>query len=40
MSTTVKPGDTVAVHYTGKLADGTVIDSSKDRGPLHFASGP
>lgn len=26
-----KPGDTVEVHYTGKLINGTVFDSSKPR---------
>jgi peptidylprolyl isomerase len=34
-----KPGDTVAVHYTGKLDDGTVFDSSEGGSPLEFAIG-
>lgn len=32
-------GNTVKVHYTGKLDDGMVFDSSKERDPLEFTIG-
>lgn len=34
-----KPGDTVRMHYTGSLADGTEFDSSAGRDPLEFELG-
>ena len=33
------PGQTVMVHYTGKLMDGTIFDSSEGKDPLSFALG-
>ncbi|MGM0738871.1 MAG: FKBP-type peptidyl-prolyl cis-trans isomerase [Bacteroidota bacterium] len=36
---TVKEGNTVKVHYTGTIADGTVFDTSKEREPLEFTIG-
>ncbi|MDE3124393.1 MAG: peptidylprolyl isomerase [Bacteroidota bacterium] len=35
----VKKGDTVKVHYHGKLEDGTTFDSSDGREPLEFEVG-
>ncbi|WP_421774807.1 FKBP-type peptidyl-prolyl cis-trans isomerase [Gracilimonas sp.] len=35
----VKDGDTVKVHYTGKLEDGSVFDSSVSRDPLEVTLG-
>ena len=32
-------GDTVKVHYTGRLGDGSVFDSSTERGPLELTVG-
>lgn len=32
-------GDTVNVHYTGKLSDGVVFDSSAERGPIELTIG-
>ena len=34
-----KSGDTVSVHYTGKLEDGTQFDSSAGKDPLEFSIG-
>ena len=34
-----RDNDTVKVHYTGKLEDGTVFDSSVDREPIQFTIG-
>ena len=35
----IKDGDTVKVHYTGKLQNGEVFDSSVEREPLEFTLG-
>ncbi len=37
--TEAKSGDTVRIHYTGTLADGSTFDSSAGRDPLEFKLG-
>ncbi len=37
--TKVKAGDSVRIHYTGTLTDGSVFDSSDGRDPLEFVVG-
>ena len=34
-----EPGNIVRIHYTGRLTDGTVFDSSAEREPLEFTLG-
>lgn len=35
----IADGDTVSVHYTGRLENGDVFDSSRERDPLTFTVG-
>jgi len=39
MSETAKVGDTVSVHYTGRLSNGEIFDSSVGSEPLSFTVG-
>jgi len=34
-----RPGDTLSMHYTGFLQDGTIFDTSSQRGPFSFTLG-
>lgn len=35
----IKAGDTVHLHYTGRLEDGTVFDTTGDDDPVEFVAG-
>jgi peptidylprolyl isomerase len=35
----VQSGDTIKIHYSGRLTDGTLFDSSSGRSPLEFTVG-
>lgn len=37
--TKVREGDTVKIHYTGRLEDGEIFDSTKGREPFEFTIG-
>ena len=39
MAAIVEKGDTISVHYTGRLAGGEIFDSSEGRSPLKFTVG-
>lgn len=39
MEKTAENGDKVSVHYTGKLEDGSIFDTSKGKSPLDFILG-
>lgn len=39
MARQAEPGDTVRVHYTGTMDDGTVFDTSRDGDPIEFVLG-
>jgi len=39
MSRKAQEGDKVTIHYSGKLEDETIFDSTEGRDPFHFSAG-
>lgn len=39
MTKAIAPGDTISAHYTGRIENGDVFDSSEGRSPLKFTVG-
>ncbi len=39
MTEQVKDGDIIRLHYTGRLADGEIFDSTRERGPIVLVVG-
>jgi len=39
MTQAAKAGDTLRIHYTGRLKDGTIFDKSEGDAPLEFTTG-
>jgi peptidylprolyl isomerase len=39
MERKIQNGDTITIHYTGTLPDGTVFDSTLNQEPFEFVTG-